>query len=209
MVQCDNCNRPSAIGGVLIAVDKYLENEGTIPLQCLNFIIDLYILMNRILSIASALVLSLGLLFSVSAALSLSFAQQNQTSNMTSMQQQQQQQQPGQQQQQQQNQTTGIGTAGDIENLTAGNIPVLGNATDTKSQNDTSLIGGLQKEQTTTDINMTTNQTGGGGMTNGTANQTGALGGADEQQGNQTEKSPVEQIGEAISGMFGGGNQSN
>jgi hypothetical protein len=154
--------------------------------------------MNGILSIASALVLSLGLLFSVSAALSLSFVQQNQTSNMTSM-----------QQQQQQNQTTGIGTAGDIENLTAGNIPVLGNATDTKSQNDTSLIGELQKEQTTTDINMTTNQTGGGGMTNGTTNQTGALGGADEQQGNQTEKSPVEQIGEAISGMFGGGNQSN
>lgn len=147
--------------------------------------------MNGILSIASALVLSLGLLFSVSAALSLSFAQQNQTSNMTSM-------------QQQQNQTTGIGTAGDIENLTAGNIPVLGNATDIKSQNDTSLIGGLQKEQTTTDTNMTTNQTGGGGMTNETTtNQTG-----EQQQGNQTEEGPIEQIGKAISGMFGGGNQS-
>jgi hypothetical protein len=40
MVQCDNCNRPSAIGDVLIAVDKYLENEGTILNQkwCLDCI---------------------------------------------------------------------------------------------------------------------------------------------------------------------------
>jgi hypothetical protein len=40
MVQCDNCNRPSAIGGVLIAADKYLENEGTILNQkwCLDCI---------------------------------------------------------------------------------------------------------------------------------------------------------------------------
>jgi hypothetical protein len=33
-------------------------------------------------------------------------------------------------QQGQQNQTTGIGTASEIENITAGNIPVLENETD-------------------------------------------------------------------------------
>ena len=120
---------------------------------------------------------------------------------MTSM----QEQQPGQQQQ---NQTTGIGTAGEMENLTAGNIPLLQNESSVESQNDTSLIAGLQKEQTTTDTNMTANQTE-GGITNGTTNPTGAQGGADEQQGNQTEKGPIAQIGEAISGIFGGGNQSN
>ena len=60
----------------------------------------------------------------------------------------------------------------------------------------------------TTDTNTTTNQTGEGGMTNGTTtNQTGAEG--EQQQGNQTEEGPIEQLGETISGMFGGGNQSN
>jgi hypothetical protein len=163
---------------------------------------SLSILMRRIISVVYVLVLSLGLLSSVSATASSLFTQQNQTSNMTSM----QEQQPGQQQQ---NQTTGIGTAGEMENLTAGNIPLLQNESSVESQNDTSLIAGLQKEQTTTDTNMTANQTGGGGITNGTTNQTGAQGGADEQQGNQTEKGPIEQIGEAISGIFEGGNQSN
>lgn len=145
-------------------------------------------------SIASILALSLGILFSVSAGVSILYGQQNQTSNMTSTQQQQNQ--------------TGIGSASEIENLTTGNIPALGNATDIESQNDTSLAQGLQKEQITTDTNMTTKQTGEGGMTNGTTtNQTGAEG--EQQQGNQTEKGPIEQLGETISGMFGGGNQSN
>jgi hypothetical protein len=145
-------------------------------------------------SIASVLVLSLGVLFSVSAGVSILYGQQNQTSNMTSTQQQQNQ--------------TGIGSASEIENLTTGNIPVLGNATDIESQNDTSVEEGLQREKMTTDTNMTTNQTGEGGMTNGTTtNQTGAEG--EQQQGNQTEKGPIEQLGETISGMFGGGNQSN
>jgi hypothetical protein len=110
---------------------------------------------------------------------------------------------------QQQRNQTGIGSASGIEKMTAGNIPVLGNATDieSQSQNDTSLAQGLQREKMTTDTNMTTNQTE-GGMTNGTtANQTGAEG--EQQQGNQTEKGPLEQLGETISGMFGGGNQSN
>jgi hypothetical protein len=146
-------------------------------------------------SIASVLALSLAGLFSVSAGVSILYGQQNQTSNMTSTQQQQNQ--------------TGIGSASGIEKMTAGNIPVLGNATDieSQSQNDTSLAQGLQREKMTTDTNMTTNQTE-GGMTNGTtANQTGAEG--EHQQGNQTEKGPLEQLGETISGMFGGGNQSN
>ena len=146
-------------------------------------------------SIASVLALSLGVLFSVSAGVSILYGQQNQTSNMTSTQQQQNQ--------------TGIGSASGIEKMTAGNIPVLGNATDieSQSQNDTSLAQGLQREKMTTDTNMTTNQTE-GGMTNGTtANQTGAEG--EQQQGNQTEKGPIEQLGETNSGMFGGGNQSN
>jgi hypothetical protein len=40
MVQCDNCNRPSVVGGVLIAVNKYPKNEGTILNQnwCLDCI---------------------------------------------------------------------------------------------------------------------------------------------------------------------------
>ena len=150
--------------------------------------------MNRMFSIASVLALSLGVLFSVSAGVSILYGQQNQSSNMTSTQQQQNQ--------------TGIGSASEIENLTTSNIPVLGNATDIESQNDTSLAQGLQREKMTTDTNMTTNQTGEGGMTNGTTtNQTGAEG--EQQQGNQTEKGPIEQLGETISGMFGGGNQSN
>ncbi|MGH9985554.1 MAG: hypothetical protein ACRD8W_16550, partial [Nitrososphaeraceae archaeon] len=103
----------------------------------------------------------------------------------------------------QQNQTTEIGSASEIENMTAGNIPVIGNETDIESQNDTSITEGLQKEQLTTDTNTTNNQTeSGGNQTQTTANQT-------ESGGNQTQNGPLEQIGEAISGIFGGGNQSN
>ena len=158
--------------------------------------------MNRImLSIVLALVLISGLVFFASA--NPLDAQQNGTSNMTSM------------QQGQQNQTTGIGTASEIENITGGNIPVLGNETDIQSQgqNNTSVIEGMQQEQVTTDTNMTSNQSGaggngGGGMTNQTvapANQTGGNGQQQQQQqGNQTEQGPLGQIGEAISNMFGG-----
>lgn len=106
----------------------------------------------------------------------LLYGQQNQTSNMTSTQQQQQNQ-------------TGIGSASEIENLTTGNIPALGNATDIESQNNTSLAQGLQREKMTTDTNMTTTQTGEGGMTNGTTtNQTGAEG--EQQQGTRLRKVP-------------------
>ncbi len=153
--------------------------------------------MNRIFLITLTLVLSLGLMSSVSAGTSSSYGQQNQTSNTTSTPQ-------SQQGQQQQNQTAEIGSASQIENMTAGNIPVIGNETDIKSQNDTSVAQGMQKEQLTTDVNTTNNQTGGGTAneaTTTTANQT-------ETGGNQTTKNPLEQIGETLSSMFSGGNQS-
>jgi hypothetical protein len=144
--------------------------------------------MNRTFLIALTLALSLGLMTIVSTGISPSYGQQNQSSNTTST---------------QQNQTTEIGSASEIENMTAGNIPVIGNETDIESQNDTSITEGLQKEQLTTDTNTTNNQTeSGGNQTQTTANQT-------ESGGNQTQKGPLEQIGEAISGIFGGGNQSN
>lgn len=104
--------------------------------------------MDKMLSTRSILVLSLVLSFSMLAGfVSPLFAQQNQT-NMTSTQQNQ----------------TDIGTASELENLTADNTGLLQNASDTGSQN-TSIIEGLQREQTTTDTNIT-NQTG--AMTNET-----------------------------------------
>jgi type II secretory pathway pseudopilin PulG len=152
--------------------------------------------------IALTLALSLGLMTIVSTGISPSYGQQNQSSNTTST---------------QQNQTTEIGSASEIENMTAGNIPVIGNETDIESQNDTSITEGLQKEQLTTDTNTTNNQTeSGGNQTQTTANQTESGGNQTqttanqtESGGNQTQKGPLEQIGEAISGIFGGGNQSN
>jgi hypothetical protein len=145
--------------------------------------------MNRTFLIALTLALSLGLMTFVSTCISPSYGQQNQSSNTTST-------------QPQQNQTTEIESASEIENMTAGNIPVIGNETDIESQNDTSITEGLQKEQLTTDTNTTNNQTeSGDNQTQTTANQTGS-------GGNQT-RGPLEQIGEAISGIFGGGNQSN
>jgi hypothetical protein len=90
------------------------------------------------------------------------FAQQNQT-NMTSTQQNQ----------------TGIGTASELENLTADNTGLFQNGSDIGSQN-TSMTEGLQQEQTTTDINMT-NQTG--AMTNETKSNATLEG---EQAANKT-----------------------
>jgi hypothetical protein len=174
--------------------------------------------MNRTFLIALTLALSLGLMTIVSTGISPSYGQQNQSSNTTST-------------QPQKNQTTEIESASEIENMTAGNIPILGNETDIESQNDTSVTEGLQKEQLTTDTNTTNNQTesgsnqtqttanqteSGSNQTQTTANQTES--GSNQTQttanqtesgGNQTQKGPLEQIGEAISGIFGGGNQSN
>jgi hypothetical protein len=90
------------------------------------------------------------------------FAQQNQT-NMTSTQQNQ----------------TGIGTASELENLTADNTGLFQNGSDIGSQN-ISMTEGLQQEQTTPDINMT-NQTG--AMTNETKSNATLEG---EQAANKT-----------------------
>jgi len=171
--------------------------------------------MNRTILIALTLALSSGLMTFVLTGMSPSYGQQNQTSNTTSTQPQQNQTSNTTSTQPQQNQTTEIGSASEIENMTAGNIPVLGNETDIKSQNDTSVTEGLQKEQLTTDTNTTNNQTeSGGNQTQTTANQTESGGNQTqttanqtESGGNQTQKGPLEQIGETISGIFGGGNQ--
>jgi hypothetical protein len=110
----------------------------------------LFILMNQIILVTSTLALFFGLIFSVSVSPNVGqvHGQQNQTDNATSTQ---------KAQQGQQNQTTEVGSASEIENMTAGNIPVVGNETDIQSQskNDTSITEGLQKEQLTTDTNMT------------------------------------------------------
>jgi hypothetical protein len=107
-----------------------LVNVGFTTLKCYH---GLFILMNQrlLFSAASALVLSLGLLFSVSADVSPLYGQQNLT--------------------------TDIGNASELENMTAGNIPVTGNVTDIQSQgqNDTSVAEGMQQEQVTTDVNKT------------------------------------------------------
>ena len=101
--------------------------------------------MNQIILSVIALEFTFGFVFSVAASVSPLHAQQNQASNITST------------EQGQQNQTAGIGTASEIENITGGNIPVLGNETDIRRQNDTSVTEGMQQEQVTTDNNMTSN----------------------------------------------------
>jgi hypothetical protein len=88
---------------------------------------------------------------------------------------------------------TESGTASGIENLTggsSGNIGLLQNDTAIGSQN-TSVTGGMEQEQNET-----------GGMMGNETNQTGQGG------GNQTQQGPLEQLGEALGGIFGGGNQS-
>jgi prohibitin 2 len=106
----------------------------------------------------------------------------------------------GQQQQQQQNQT-GIGTAQELENLTGLSNETIANNTDIGSPNATTM-GGLEREQTSTETtNMSStqqqqqqNQTGGGNLT----------GGGQEGQ-NQTQQGPLEQLGETLGDIFGGG----
>jgi hypothetical protein len=118
-----------------------------------------FIVLNKKLSTTSVLVLSFSMLAGFVNPL---FAQQNQT-NMTSTQQNQ----------------TGIGTASELENLTADNTGLFQNGSDIGSQN-TSMTEDLQQEQTTTDINMT-NQTG--AMTNETKSNATLEG---EQAANKT-----------------------
>ena len=142
---------------------------------------------------------ALALTFLASAGLfaSSSFAQENQT-NMTTSATNETGAMMGNQ--------TESGTASGIENLTSGgsgNAALLQNDTVIGSQN-TSVTGGMEQEQEATETsNMTSaqqqqNKTGGSMMGNET-NQTG---------GNETQKGPLEQLGETLGGIFGGGNQS-
>ena len=154
---------------------------------------------------------------------SAAFAQGNQSQPQPQQGQQQQNQtgggQAGQQGQQQQNQT-GIGTVQELQGITGLSNETIANNTDIGSPNATTM-GGLQKEQTSTETtNMTSaggqagqqqqNQTGGGqagqqqqNQTQQQQNQTGGnqTGGAQ----NQTQKGPLEQLGETLGGIFGGG----
>ena len=123
---------------------------------------------------------------------SAAFAQGNQSQPQTQQQGKQQNQTGGGQGEQQQN-DTGIGTAQELENFTGLSNETIANNTDIESPNATAM-GGLEKEQTSTEMtNMTSagqqNQTGG--------NQTGGQ--------NQTQKGPLEQLGETLGGIFGGG----
>ena len=98
------------------------------------------------------------------------------------------------------------GTASGIENLTgggSGNTGLLQNDTNIASQNN-SVIGGVEQEQEATETsNMTSQQE---------QNETGVMIGNETNQtgegGNATQQGPLEQLGDTLSGIFGGGNQS-
>jgi len=146
------------------------------------------------LTVSSALALLF--LASVGFFVSSSFAQENQTNTTSSA--------PNQTGAMTGNQTES-GTASGIENLTSGssgNTGLLQNDTAIGSQN-TSVTGGMDQEQEATETsNMTSpqqqqNETGGN-----ETNQTGGEG------GNETQQGPLEQLGDTLSGIFGGGNQS-
>ena len=61
------------------------------------------------------------------------------------------------------------------------------------------FVSSLFAQQNQTDMMTASNQTG--SMMNNQTHQRGS-------GGNQTQKGPLEQLGEAIGGVFGGGNQS-
>ena len=61
------------------------------------------------------------------------------------------------------------------------------------------FVSPLFAQQNQTDMMTATNQTG--SMMNNQTNQTGG-------GGNQTQKGPLDQLGEALGGLLGGGNQS-
>ena len=149
------------------------------------------ILTGLILGIAGILAILLIFANMTNSLGSAAFAQGNQS----------QPQQGGQQNQ------TGIGTAQELENLTGLSNETIANNTNIASPNATTM-GGLEKEQTSTE---TTNMTSAGGQagqqqqnqTQQQQNQTGGnqTGGAQ----NQTQKGPLEQLGETLGGIFGGG----
>jgi hypothetical protein len=151
--------------------------------------------------VGSSIMMGISLLVSVIPLPNISFAQQENQTSMTLMQQQNQTGggQGGQQQQQNQ---TGIGTAQELENLTGLSNQTIANNTDIESPNATTM-GGLEKEQTSTETtNMTSTQKQNQSQQQQQQNQTG--GGQGGQ--NQTQKGPLEQLGETLGGIFGGGN---
>jgi hypothetical protein len=113
---------------------------------------------------------------------------------------------------------TESGTASGIENLTggsAGNIGLLQNDTAIGSQN-TSVTGGMEQEQEATETTNATSMQQQGNQTNMTSqqqqqNETGGMVGNETNQtgqggGNETQQGPLEQLGETLGGIFGGGN---
>jgi hypothetical protein len=144
------------------------------------------------LMVSSAIALSF--LASVALLVSTSFAQENQT-NMTAA--------TNETNAMMGNQTES-GTASGIENLTggsSGNIGLLQNDTDIGSQN-TSLTEGLEQEKESSNMaSQQQQQNETGVMMGNETNQTG-------EGGNETQQGPLEQLGETIGGIFGGGNQS-
>jgi hypothetical protein len=103
---------------------------------------------------------------------------------------------------------TESGTASGLENLTggsAGNIGLLQNDTAIGSQN-TSVTGGMEQEQEATETTNATSM-----QQQGQQNETGGMMGNETNQteqgvGNETQQGPLEQLGETLGGIFGGGN---
>jgi hypothetical protein len=132
------------------------------------------------------------LLMSVGLAKS-SFAQGNQTNQSAGGGQQNQSAGGGQQNQSagggQQNQS-GVGTASQMENLTAGNTGLLQNASDIGSQN-ASMTGGMGQEQEATETTSP-------GSTQQQGNQTGEAGQATMNKTGEAVQTGVNQTGEAL-----------
>jgi hypothetical protein len=163
--------------------------------------------------VGASIIMGLLLIVSVTVLPNLSFAQQENQTNMTSSQQQNQSGgnqtgggQEGQQQQQQQNQT-GIGTSQELENLTGLSNETIANNTDIESPNATTM-GGLEKEQTSTETtNMSSTQQQNQSGQQQQQNQSGGNQTGGGQGQNQTQQGPLEQLGETLGGIFGGGSQ--
>jgi hypothetical protein len=146
------------------------------------------------LSIATSF-LVITLMMSVVHFVNTSFAQGNQTNQSAGGGQQNQSAGAGQQNQ------SGIGTASQMENLTAGNTGLLQNASDIGSQN-ASTTGGMGQEQEATETTspgsaqQQGNQTGEAGQA--TLNQTGAAVQTGMNQTGAAVQTGMNQTGEAL-----------
>jgi hypothetical protein len=123
------------------------------------------------------------LMMSVGLFANTSFAQGNQTNQSAGGGQQNQSAGGGQQNQ------SGIGTASQMENLTAGNTGLLQNASDIGSQN-TSMTGGMGQEQEATETTSP-------GSTQQQGNQTGEAGQAMNKTG-EAVQTGANKTGEAV-----------